>query len=219
MKKSCMGCDKPNTKFNPIHQIRLCKKCSKHELVSGIEAEYEYFLTKDELDNCRFEYTMDFGNYNKHTISYNFEDVVTCFCKKYSVEYSEVKDKQDELTDNKDELQARQERKRKRKLKKALEGYDLELRLDSKLCRKYINGTIKDKTVDEIAERMCQMKYLYDYCHMDSCYEKAVKDQKKIWKAGYIPDVPLIMEAEDIALRKYGKKGKYPKRWPWLNYD
>lgn len=41
---------------------------------------------------------------------------------------------------------------------------------------------------------------------MESCYKKA----------GYIQ---LIVEVEDIALMKYGKKSKYPKRWPWLDYD
>ena len=81
----------------------------------------------------------------------------------------------------------------------------MELCSDSKLCEGYIDGTIKDWTVEKIAERMCQMKYLFDYAGMEY--------QKEEFENGYFPDMTVFEQAEDSALRKIGG---YPKKWPWL---
>lgn len=91
--------------------------------------------------------------------------------------------------------------------------YKLTLRNDSKLCTGYINGTIKDLTCKQIAVRMCQMKYLYDYCHMNDCCEEAYESQQEEYRAGYLPDCTVFEQAELIALHKYGN---YPNVWPWL---
>lgn len=57
---------------------------------------------------------------------------------------------------------------RRNNLIDALQEYKLELRDDSKLCHGYINGTIKTHTIPQIVERMCQMKFLYEYCDFDN---------------------------------------------------
>jgi hypothetical protein len=76
------------------------------------------------------------------------------------------------------------------------------------LCQKYIDGTIKDYTLDGVVKRMCQMKYIYDYCHMDDCFDIA-----KERYGGYCFNIHD--EAEDIALELHSN-GKYPKEWPWI---
>lgn len=41
----------------------------------------------------------------------------------------------------------------------------VKFRSDSALCSQYINGT-SDLSLDYVVQRMCEMKYLYEYCHM-----------------------------------------------------
>ena len=58
--------------------------------------------------------------------------------------------------------------KRKNELIDALKKYKLSLRSDSKLCEKYIQSGIRGigMSIDDIVERMAEMKYLFDYCNM-----------------------------------------------------
>jgi hypothetical protein len=104
--------------------------------------------------------------------------------------------------------------KRKVLLTKALTKAGLELREDSKLCKKYISGEIKENK-NNIVERMCQMRYLFEYCNMNECKEEAYNNQIEIFNAGYFPDCSVFEEAEFIALDKYSN-GKYPKIFPWM---
>lgn len=69
----------------------------------------------------------------------------------------------------------------------SLNKYKLQLREDSKLCQGYIDGTIKDWTIDQIVERMCQMRFLYEYCDMDDAYQEAKSEQCDGFNAGYFP--------------------------------
>jgi len=101
---------------------------------------------------------------------------------------------------------------RKTNLIKKLKELGLTLRNDSKLCTEYINGTLKDWTVEQIAHRMCQMKYLFDYCDMSQCLEQASKEQNDELTAGYFPDMTVFDQAEYIAL----KNKKYPTIFPWI---
>ena len=104
-----------------------------------------------------------------------------------------------------------EERREKRRvhLTALLSKYGLELRDDSKLCQGYINGTVKDKSPEWIVSRICQMKYLYDYCDMKSAF-KAAKQLKT-----ENPDIFVKETAERIALSKVG--GTYPRQFPWLS--
>ncbi len=61
----------------------------------------------------------------------------------------------------------------------------------------------KKMKIQDIVERMCQMKYLFEYCHMDECKEKALEEQRETLEAGYIPDCSVFDEAEIMALDKY----------------
>ena len=104
--------------------------------------------------------------------------------------------------------------KRKELLIKALNKVGLELREDSELCKKYISGENKNNK-KLVVERMCQMKYLFEYCHMDECKQEAHNNYIETINLGYFPDCSVFEEAEMIALKKYSN-GKYPIVFPWM---
>ena len=62
---------------------------------------------------------------------------------------------------------------------------------------------------------MCEMKYLYEYCHMDECRQIAYEEYLAEKNDGYYPDMSVSDRAEMIALDKYSN-GKYPEIFPWL---
>lgn len=101
---------------------------------------------------------------------------------------------------------------RKQELVDALAEYKLSLRADSKLCQGYINGTITDRSVDEIVHRMCQMHFLFNYANMDSCLDRAYEQHNVERNDGFFSDFSVFERAERLAL----KKRPYPSSWPWL---
>lgn len=112
--------------------------------------------------------------------------------------------------------------KRHDKLVEALRASGLELRADSKLCTGYINGTIKDWTVKRIVERMCQMKYLYEYANMNQSYQDIRDAEEEDFEfvrdkyprgTEYYPGPRVVVYAEELALQR---SGGYPAVWPWL---
>jgi hypothetical protein len=71
-------------------------------------------------------------------------------------------------------------------------------------------------SLDDIVKRMCEMKYLYEYCHMDECkqiiYDKYDSDSSDLSES---INVSIFDQAEKLALEKYSN-GKYPVIFPWL---
>lgn len=107
-----------------------------------------------------------------------------------------------------------QENKRRILLRKKLKEYDLDLRSDSRLCQKYIeNEYIPAMNIDEVVQRMCQMRFLFDYCNMRQVLEKVGQEQYEELDAGYIPDVPVFEWAEFLILEEIKS---YPTEWPWI---
>ncbi len=103
---------------------------------------------------------------------------------------------------------------RRDKLQNELSKYKLEIRNDSLLCKNYIDGS-NEYNIKEIAKRMCEMKYLYNYCHMNECKDIAYKSYIEEINAGYFPDMSVSEHAELIALSKYSNN-KYPDIFPWM---
>jgi len=82
----------------------------------------------------------------------------------------------------------------------------LELRQDSKLCEKYINGTLDSYYTEEwVVKRMCQMKYLFEYRNMDNFIQKAKRD--------IFPDCSIMEQAEMYAMENH----EYPVIFPWMD--
>lgn len=229
--KNCEGCGTTKTTKDRAREIYLCKPCSEsieYKLICKSHIKNDYFITENKLTECEY-YIINRGSYPS-MILYHLKDVIQIFATQYELNYNDtisIKNKMDELQNikiqKKIERQEKAEQKRKfmhknkkTKLAKAMDEYGLQLREDSKLCNGYINGTINDWTIDEIVERMCQMKYLYDYCDMNDCCEQAYEEQQDEYRAGYFPDCTVFEQAEMIALKKHGK---YPDQWPWLEYE
>lgn len=216
----CDVCQKVPARRNPALDKRLCAQCKldpEYKLIYKTTAKNKYFLTETDIDQLECFYSTNMG---KLVTLVRKQDAKDYFCSKHAITEDEIRQKRNQLEERK---QQRQEKRienkqnrqsiRRKKLFKALKKAGLELRSDSKLCQGYIDGTIKDWTIKQIVERMCQMKFLYEYAKMDKYLEKAEEMQAAELHAGYIPDIPVFHQAESLAL---AKTGGYPDTWPWM---
>lgn len=214
-------CDNITIRRNPRMDKYVCNDCKnldKYTLIYKTLVKKQYHFNPEDHDLIKYHSTM----YHNITTLYVLEDVLTVFCELHGLDMTN----EDAITNKQSELQQLKNNKkrivrsreemcdaRREQLVTALQRFNLELRDDSELCRGYINGFIKDCTVDEIIERMCEMKYLYEYCHIKNYMNKAAAMNDRELIAGYIPDCSVFQLAEDMALKKHGG---YPKTWPWL---
>jgi hypothetical protein len=124
------------------------------------------------------------------------------------------------------ETKEKKKAERKERLVAALTAAGLELRGDSSLCDGYIEGTLRDDRdnswdIDSIVKRMCEMKYLYEYCNFNEVYKECKKQREKErdydreygyrdWADDYRETI--FEEAESQVLANVGG---YPKVFPW----
>lgn len=225
MSKICVGCNVNKGTDSRIFNVKICKACrmtDKFKPISMTRSKKEYLLTSDDLSGLRhYDGLSGFGP----TRYYSLFDVKQCLCQRENIKYDEINDYIESVLDEKKKIRKEKRKKteekkmnarnkRKEKLIGELSKYKLKLRSDSVLCEKYINGS-KEFTLDEVVERMCEMKYLFEYCNMNACKEEAFEMQREEFCAGYIPDVPVFEQAEMIALKKYSN-GRYPDVFPWM---
>jgi len=228
----CEICGEPDSRINQAHKIRLCDECvntDEYRLICKSKAKEKYFLTEKDLADIDSLSAPNPNSRRNDYVLFNRREIIEIFCKKYDVnpyDDDEIKAKRIEMMDHREQQREKRAQnsknrqvKRKQELKAVLEAMGLELRADSKLCQGYIDGTIKDKCIGEIVERMCEMKYLYDYCDMDNCFKKTKRERAEELEYEYHSDMSLFDEAELIALRKYGHKGSYPKKWPQYQWN
>jgi hypothetical protein len=223
--KLCEECHVTKGKYNEYHDKKLCFECSsqgKYELICKSIAKKEYHLNDTNLQDLK-HITVKNPHCKKANGMrlYSKDDVRKAFREKNQIDEDDEDDCLVELNKKRSAKGAKikntvikNKNERKQGLLVALQANGLKLRKDSKLCNGYIDGTLREKwSIDSIVERMCQMKYLYDYCDMNHAYELAKARNAEEFNAGYFPDVPIIDLAEDIALEKNG--GRYPDVWPW----
>jgi hypothetical protein len=205
-------------------KVVLCKDCAKldkYQVICTTKAKNTYFITDDDIDEL--DYMEGHTGYS-YGFYYYVSEIKNIACRVHNTTLENLPNVLEHLQEEKttriairkaNGIERRNNIKEKRKIKliNALNNMGLELRNDSKLCSKYIDGEIKD--LQGVVKRMCQMKYLYDYCHMDECRDIAYEQYCDELNAGYFPDCSVSDQAEDIALRKYSN-GKYPENWPWL---
>lgn len=217
---NCIECDK-KVKNKSILNIYLCSNCknlNKYELVTKTTAKNTYKLDDDDLNELHPFY----GNSSYGPATYfKKNEVVNKSCIKFNTTQEYLLETIDDIIKmkkiNKEKNKKIRENKRKNKLIAKLNEAGLELREDSKLCKLYIENKT-DFTLKEVVERMSQMKYLYEYCHMNECYNQARNEYFEELNNGYFPDVPIFDNAEMIALKKYSNN-KYPKIFPWQIKD
>jgi hypothetical protein len=219
--KTCSECYNSIGRFNKYFDKYICKDCrilDNYTLITKTNAKNEYFFKDDELQTIK-----SFAGTSSHGPATYFikSDLLNLAYNKYNTDSTNLSNILQEIIDNKQQKKINnlnnkkiKEDKRKIKLINALKKSGLKLREDSKFCQLYINGKTKE-SLEDIVDRMCQMKYLYEYCHMDECKHIAYKEQQEELEAGYFPDCSISDQAEYIALKKYSN-GKYPVIFPWL---
>ena len=222
--QSCIECGDKGV-FNKLlnHYVcSICKHIDKYKLITKTNAKSKYFLKKEDLQQLRAFH----GRSSYGPATYYLEsDLVELACAKHNLGSDTLYDVLNNWTNEKQrkreqKLKVRTEKKqtlietRKDELISALQEYGLVLRSDSKLCQLYIDGRT-DYSIDDVVKRMCQMKYLFEYCHMDECKNIAYQQYIEELDAGYIPDCSVFDSAEEIALRKYSN-GEYPLIFPWF---
>lgn len=186
----------------------LKPKFDDDKYVCATKAKQDFFLSVTDLLKVPFVKSASQKLYNR-------DDIQAIVSKKYgSDDPTEIlkilKHKREKRIAIRQAKSQQRQEQRHSHLRYLLSQSGLELRDDSTLCQRYIRGEIKEQTPEWIVNRMCQLKYLYQYLDM----KKAYKESRKL-KAEQ-PDYPQSISqlAEHIALRKVG--GSYPDKFPWL---
>ena len=223
-----MECNGPRAMFRYKQSINVCNACyalPKYTLITKTKTKQIYKLTDDELFGLTEYYGPGAYGMGEATY-YTKEQVIACACIKHATTPDELDtvlhniQVQKELVKQEKQQQRNQREllrreKRRIKLMSRLNQSGLELRNDSALCQQYIDGVCK-YDIDAVVKRMKQMKFLFEYCHMEECKDTAYEEYVDELDSGYYPDCSVFDRAEDIALSKYSG-GKYPNKFPWEN--
>lgn len=104
--------------------------------------------------------------------------------------------------------------KRTEMLRKDFEKLGLKMRLDSKLCNKFIESGFLSayNSTFKIATRMAEMHYLYNYTNYSSILEEKLQIYNLKVKMGKVPYIKPQVESEFLAM----KGNDYPEKWPWM---
>ena len=192
----------PQELYNVLQTIKNNKKSDKikKQLIKEKKEADMRVKRKEKLIEILTEAELEYDN---------FSDV----CQEYII--GTIKCKPNELIEliTTERTEKINMMKRKQKLIKALTDVGVTLRSDSVLCKQYIDGE-SEYTVKEIAKRMAEMKYLFEYCHMKECKKKAYNELNNCnYYDPYYNEV-LFDIAEKTALKKYSN-GEYPTIFPW----
>ncbi len=228
MVTKCMECNGPRAVFRYKQSVNICNLCyalPKYTLITKTKSKQNYKLSDDDLIGLTEYYGPGAYGIGEATY-YTKEAIIARACIRHTttpeeldtvlhnMELQKLLAKQDKQLQRNQKEQLRRE-KRRIKLMTHLNQSGIELRNDSALCNQYINGECK-YDLNAIVKRMKQMKFLFEYCHMEECKDIAYDEYTDELKNGYYPDCSVFDRAEDIALLKYSG-GKYPIKFPWEN--
>lgn len=215
---SCEECHNKKGSLRGRVSKTLCKDCNlldKYITVTKTDCKKKYSLTDEDLGTLNEYVTKCPYGMATHYLK---DQVLELASIKHNSNPDEVENKIMEIkrvkAEERDKKKQIKQNKRKEKLVSELRKVGLTLRDDSVLCQNYIDGD-DSEDLEWIIYRMCQMKYLYEYCNMDECKDEAYEEYCNIRAEGYYPDFKVSEKAEEIALKKYSN-GKYPKVFPWL---
>ena len=217
---NCNNCNNYNSKcrLNYLLNIYLCSDCfnlNKYIKISKTKALNTYLLKIDDLQNCKsYLGKTKYGD----TTYYMEDDVINVACNKYNTNVDNIINVINEIKDNKNKIKNDKKKikteSKKNKLINKLHEAGIEFRDESILCHTYIYENSK-YTLDEIVERMCQMKYLYEYCNYNKYKNDAYKQYLEDKKYGHV-DYRVSDLAEMNALNAHSN-GIYPNIFPWQN--
>lgn len=205
-KYTCYDCDECQDKCKNC--IEKCSVCYRH-------SSRFYNLELGQCYSCNRLFCLDSDDCSVHntfgcTLYINGQYYT--FCMKKCIPYSFYRE---QLIVSLNRLF------RRKKLRHIFKLYNLKMRSDSTLCKKYIDGTLdKEWTHEKVAHKMCEMKYLFDYCNMrQELYqvpdewirntEKNIRDGSD--KTVYLVSPRFQYAKENILLTI----GDFPIVWPW----
>jgi hypothetical protein len=174
----------------------ICDKCDRLEYYTN----YNTFYYCDKIC-CPADIFEKITDYNEYIAG----NIKCKSCKSYfSIDKMYIRDDSycDECCPDFIKTALLEVQNRKIELKSELKNYGLILRNDSKLCESYI---AYGGDLNAVVQRMCEMKYLFDYCNIRDHISKIKKSNKE---SIFSP----FQEAEYNIL----KKNNYPTFWPWL---
>ena len=216
---------------NPGKPIRfidapVCVQCSelpKYNFITKTDAKNEYLVKDEDLNGLVFHQVKSSYGRNAYASLYNKLDIMQKACERYSTTLEELsgvleinkQEKQNKSAARRMKMQENRnarEAPRRNQLIDNLRVAGLELRADSKLCQMYIEGKIDN--LAQVVRRMCEIRYLYEYCHMDECRNAAYQQMREELAILGHSNFSVQDMAEEIALRKYAG-GRYPAVFPW----
>ena len=186
-----------------------CAECSRIYHRDCCYEKYDASTTHEIIEICDIcvnEFKQVCADCKKDVSDYYIEECNDCDnvvcdnCRKRGLCQACYKILKDEKNERRDELE------------KALLDMGLELRLDSKMCSKYIDES-EDNSLEEVVQLMCGAKLFHEYCEWDKFYEKEQEKYDETLNAGYFPDSPVWEEVECLLSSCVPKDGK----WPWLH--
>lgn len=220
--KICEVCMEEDGKIFKIFGMRLCDQCRElpaYTLICKTTAKKQYHLTDKEISGL-VTYSVANPHFRSASemILIKLRDVLEFLCQKYNCDLSQAMvllanngQKREQKKQKMAQTREINRNQRKSELVDAMNQYHLVIRSDSKLCEGYIDGTIKNWTLPQIVERMCQMKYLYEHTNFSDEYDSVRKDMY------YYGDYPSSEEIFDTAEHNIlSKCGGYPKIYPWM---
>jgi hypothetical protein len=229
MSNNVINCKECN--HNPGKSIRfiedyICVSCSdlpKYKFITKTDAKNEYLVKDIDLEDLESHQVKSSYGHNQYASLYNKLEVMKKACERYSTTLEALpgvlddkkQEKQNKSRERKIKIQEKRnaiEASRRNKLIASLIDNGLELRADSRLCQLYIEGKIDN--LEYVVRRMGEMRYLYEYCHMDECCDEAyhyIQEERSLF--GHC-DWLVQDKAEQIALKKYSS-GRYPVVFPW----
>lgn len=222
----CQECHTNPGKSIRFIDVPICSPCSElpqYNFITKTDAKNEYLVKDEDLNGLIFHQVKSSYGRNTYASLFNKLDVMRKACERYSTTLEELsyvleikkKEKHNKTIARKMKMQENRNAKetpRRNQLDEALRVAGVDLRADSKLCQMYIEGKIDN--LEYVVRRMCEMRYLYEYCHMDECRNAAYHKMREERALFGHCDFSVQDMAEEIALRKYAS-GRYPVVFPW----
>ena len=107
--------------------------------------------------------------------------------------------------------------KRKREMFHMLQFFGVEYRPDSTLCNDWVKRGKggKNRNLEELIHRMCEAKYLHNYCNFPLGYRFAQASRQH--RGHNFPQQEWFQVIKQCVLSTT-KTGVFPTTWPWLSH-
>lgn len=194
---------------------------SPYPMVTKSIAKERYRLTDKQLAsmNCKYSTRSSRG---KYALLYDLENVLFNCLKRHS-SYDNLVNYKLKLTERRVKMHENKElrkTKRREELEEELSKLKLQIRSDSKLAYRYIEGSIP-MGLKYVVNRLAQIHYLFTYCDIQTKIDEIKRRQLQEYldiMSDYAHEMFHAVwdgvDYVDMAEQELGII--YPEKWPWL---